>query len=254
VSAPDRAAAAVRILDLLEETHPDAKCALDFRTPLELLIATILAAQHRDDHINVVTPGLFAKYPTARAWAEADPEQVKVDLKPTGFFNQKARSVQGACAALVRDHAGEVPDDLDALVRLYGVGRKTANVVLGNAFKRPDRVATDTHVLRLSKLLGWTRSDDPEQVERDLEALWPAGRRTRACHLLQFHGRRVCVARAPRCQECPLAPLCPSADTAAPARPEAAPAKKARTRPGKPAPKAGPPAGRAKSRPSRREG
>lgn len=247
--APARAEA-VRILDLLEEAHPDAKCALDFRTPLELLIATILAAQHRDDHINVVTPGLFAKYPTARAWAEADPEQVKVDLKPTGFFNQKARSVQGACAALVRDHAGEVPDDLDALVKLHGVGRKTANVVLGNAFKHPDRVATDTHVLRLSKLLGWTRSDDPEQVERDLEALWPAERRTRACHLLQFHGRRVCVARAPRCQECPLAPLCPSADTAAPLRAEAAAPKRKGSKPARPAPKRG----ATKSSSSRRQG
>lgn len=232
---PADRAGAVRVLDLLEETHPDAKCALDFRTPLELLIATILAAQHRDDHINVVTPGLFAKYPTARAWAEADPEQVKVDLKPTGFFNQKAKSVQGACAALVASHGGEVPDDLDALVALPGVGRKTANVVLGNALGHRDRVATDTHVLRLSKRLGWTRSDDPEQVERDLEALWPAERRTRACHLLQFHGRRICVARAPRCQECPLAPLCPSADTAAP---PAKAAKKARRSAAKAAPKA----------------
>jgi endonuclease-3 len=212
-------AQAVRVLDLLEKSYPDAKCALDYRTPLELLVATILAAQHRDDHINVVTPGLFAKYPTARAWAEADPEQVRQDLKPTGFFNQKAKSVQGACAALVADHGGEVPDDLDALVKLHGVGRKTANVVLGNAFAHPDRVATDTHVLRVAKRLGWTASDDPVKVERDLEALWPAPRRTRACHLLQFHGRAVCQARTPRCQECPIAPLCPSADTAAPLGP-----------------------------------
>jgi endonuclease-3 len=206
-------ARAIEVLDILEATYPDARCALDFETPLQLLIATILAAQAQDKHINTVTPGLFRKYPTARAWAEADPDEVRADLKPTGFYNNKAKAVQGACRVLVDEHGGEVPDDLDALVRLPGVGRKTANVVLGNAFHHPDRVATDTHVLRLSLRLGWTTSTDPEQVERDLEALWPAERRTRACHLLQFHGRALCVARSPRCQQCPVAPLCPSAET-----------------------------------------
>jgi endonuclease III len=208
---PKKRRRAIEVLDRLEQAYPDAKCALDFETPLQLLIATILAAQAQDKHINTVTPGLFAKYRTAKAWAEAPLEQLEVDLKPTGFFRNKAKAVKGACARLVELHGGKVPEDLDALVELPGVGRKTANVVLGNAFGHADRVATDTHVLRLSLRLGFTRSDDPVEVERDLEALWPAERRTRACHLMQFHGRAVCVARKPRCGECPVNDRCPSA-------------------------------------------
>lgn len=201
----------VEILDRLERAYPDARCALDFQTPLQLLIATILAAQAQDKHINTVTPHLFAKYPTARDWAEAPLDQLEVDLKPTGFFRNKAKAVKGACQALVERHGGQVPRDLDALVELPGVGRKTANVVLGTAFHEPHRVATDTHVLRLSRRLGFTESEDPIQVERDLEVRWPEDRRTRACHLLQFHGRQRCLARRPKCAECPLSELCPSA-------------------------------------------
>ncbi len=209
---------AVEVLDHLEAAHPDAKCALDFGSPLELLVATILAAQAQDKHINTLTPALFRRYPTAAAWASAPPEQVREDLRPTGFFNQKAKAVQATCQALVERHGGAVPEDLDALVALPGVGRKTANVVLGNAFGHPDRVAVDTHVQRLAKLLGFTRHDDPVKIEADLAALWPAARRTRGCHLLQFHGRRVCVARRPRCDACPVAPLCPSAHSPPPGK------------------------------------
>ncbi|MCO5165704.1 MAG: endonuclease III [Planctomycetes bacterium] len=201
----------LEVLDRLERAYPDARCALDFHTPLQLLIATILAAQAQDKHINTVTPGLFAKYRTARDWAEAPLEQLEVDLKPTGFFRNKAKAVKATCQALVERHGGEVPEDLEALVALPGVGRKTANVVLGNAFRHPDRVATDTHVLRLAARLGFTEQTDAAKVEADLEARWPAERRTRACHLLQFHGRQVCVARRPRCDACPVNDLCPSA-------------------------------------------
>lgn len=201
----------LEVLERLEAAYPDARCALDFRTPLELLIATILAAQAQDKHINTVTPGLFAKYHDARAWAEAPIEQLEEDLRPTGFFRNKAKAVKATCRALVERHGGRVPEDLDALVALPGVGRKTANVVLGNAFGQRDRVATDTHVLRLSARLGFTEHTDPEKVEADLEARWPEDRRTRACHLLQFHGRQVCVARKPRCAACPVSALCPAA-------------------------------------------
>ena len=202
------------LLDLLEAAHPDAKLALDWRTPLELLLATILAAQARDERINQLTPELFRRYPDARAFAEAPLPRLAEELRPTGYFNQKARAVQGACRALLERHGGQVPDDLEALVALPGVGRKTANVVLGNAFGHPDRVAVDTHVKRVSRRLGLTRSEDPDQIEADLERLLPPARRTRACHLMQFHGRRVCHARRPGCDACPLAPLCPSAGTA----------------------------------------
>ena len=198
-------------LDALEAAHPDARIALDYETPLQLLIATILAAQNTDKHINTVTPGLFARYRTAQDWADAPMAQLQDDLRPTGFFNQKAKSVQGCCKALVADHGGEVPPDVDALVALPGVGRKTANVVLGAAFGQPDRVAVDTHVKRIAGRLGLTTATKPDEIERDLEAIWPETRRTRGCHLLQFHGRRVCKARKPLCGECSLgAKLCPS--------------------------------------------
>lgn len=229
VSAAERRRT-LEVLDRLERAYPDARCALDYRTPLELLIATILAAQAQDKHINTVTPGLFAKYPTARAWAEAPIEQLEEDLRPTGFFRNKAKAVKATCQALVERHGGKVPEDLDALVALPGVGRKTANVVLGNAFGHPDRVATDTHVLRLSARLGFTEHTDPEKVEADLEERWPAERRTRACHLLQFHGRQVCLARKPRCGACPVNDLCPAAFSFEAADAEARAQVKAATR------------------------
>jgi endonuclease-3 len=200
-------------LDLLEAAHPDARIALDYETPLQLLVATILAAQNTDKHINTVTPRLFERYRSAADWAETPLEKLQEDLRPTGFFNQKAKAVQGACRALVEEHDGQVPPDVDALVALPGVGRKTANVVLGAAFGQPDRVAVDTHVKRLALRLGLTTSNKPDRIESDLEALWPSDRRTRGCHLLQYHGRRVCKARKPQCEVCSLAEACPSAGT-----------------------------------------
>lgn len=202
---------ALEVLDRLERAYPDARCALDFHTPLQLLIATILSAQAQDKHINTITPGLFAKYATVRDWAEAPIEQLEEDLRPTGFFRNKAKAVKATCQALVERHGGRVPEDLEALIALPGVGRKTANVVLGNAFGHPDRVATDTHVLRLAGRLGFSEQTDAARVEADLVALWPAARRTHACHLLQFHGRQACLARRPRCAGCPVTDLCPAA-------------------------------------------
>src|SRR5207302_1351037 len=158
---------------------------------LELLVATILAAQARDTHINTITAKLFQKYRTAKDWATADEAVLTDELRPTGFFNSKTKSVLGATRALVERHGGKVPEDMDALVALPGVGRKTANVVLGNAFGRPDRVAVDTHVKRLSQRLGFTKSEDPDEIEKDFEKIAPAERRTHLCHVLQFHGRRI---------------------------------------------------------------
>jgi endonuclease-3 len=201
------------VLDRLEKEYPNAKIALDFSNPLELLVATILAAQARDSLINTVTAKLFKKYRTAKDWATADEKVLTQELKPTGFFNSKTKSVLGATRALVERHGGEVPDDMEALVALPGVGRKTANVVTGNAFGHPDRVAVDTHVKRLSERLGWTKHSDPEDIEKDLEKLWPAEGRTHDCHLLQFHGRRICFSNKPRCEDCVVNDLCPSAFT-----------------------------------------
>jgi endonuclease-3 len=204
---------ALAILDRLDAEYPNAKCALDFKTPLDLLIATILAAQARDSHINTITAKLFPKYRTAREWATADEAVLLEELRPTGFFNSKTKSVLGATRAIVERFGGEVPEDMDALTSLPGVGRKTANVVLGNAFGHPDRVAVDTHVKRLSERLGFTKSQDPDQIEKDLVALWPAERRTHLCHVLQFHGRRICPNSRPKCDACVVNDLCPSAFT-----------------------------------------
>jgi endonuclease-3 len=218
-----RAAQATQVLDRLEREHSDAKCALEFETPLELLVATILAAQARDESVNQVTRGLFQKYRKASDWATSPPGVLEKEVGSLGFFNQKSKSIRAATKDLVERFGGEVPRDLDQLVTLHGVGRKTANVILGNAYGVPDRVAVDTHVLRLSQRLGWTDSKDPDQVEKDVEALVPADRRTRACHLLQFHGRRICHAKKPECERCPVNDLCPSAFTFGE---EAAPKKK----------------------------
>ncbi len=204
---------ALAILDKLDAEYPNATIALDFTNPLELLIATILAAQARDSHINTITAKLFKKYKTAADWATADEAVLTEELKPTGFFNSKTKSVLGATRALVANHGGRVPEDMDALVALPGVGRKTANVVLGNAFHHPDKVAVDTHVRRLSQRLGFTKKDDPDEIEQDLLALWPAERRTHLCHVLQFHGRRICPNTNPKCEACVVNELCPAAFT-----------------------------------------
>jgi endonuclease-3 len=197
--------------DRLAAAYPDAHCALDHRNAFELLVATILSAQCTDARVNMVTPALFARYPTARDLAEADREDVEQLIKSTGFFRNKAKSLLGMARALVERHGGEVPRTMDELTQLPGVGRKTANVILGNAFGLNEGVVVDTHVTRIANLLGLTRERDAVKIERDLVRLFPRERWTMLSHLFIEHGRRVCVARAPKCGVCPLADLCPSA-------------------------------------------
>lgn len=195
---------------VLAELYPDAHCELDFTSPLELLVATVLSAQTTDVRVNQVTPELFARFPSAAALADATISDLEAILRPLGFFRSKAAALQGLGAALVADHDGAVPADLGALVALPGVGRKTANVVLGNAFGVPG-ITVDTHVGRLARRFGWTTQTDPVKVERELGALFPPADWVMLCHRLIFHGRRTCHARRPACEECPLARICPSA-------------------------------------------
>ena len=202
----ERVAAIVRALD---DQYPDVRCELDFTTPLELLIATVLSAQCTDLLVNKVTPGLFANYPTAQALAGANLLELEDQIRPTGFFRQKAATLQGIGRQLCDRFGGEVPARLDDLVTLPGVGRKTANVVLGEAFAIPG-IAVDTHVLRVARRLGWTVQTDPVKVEQDLMALLPIADWTRVSQLVIWHGRRRCHARKPACGACSLAPSCPS--------------------------------------------
>ncbi len=199
------------ILDRLKHAYPDARCALDHRNAFELLVATILSAQTTDVRVNLVTPKLFSRYPNAAALARARQADVEAIIKSTGFFRNKARSIIGMAQAVVADHGGKVPGTMDELLTLPGVGRKTANVVLGNAFGLNEGVVVDTHVARLSKLLGLTRQTDPVKIEQALMNLFPRDDWALLSHLLIFHGRRVCIARRPKCGECVLADLCPSA-------------------------------------------
>ena len=198
------------IYDRLLVAHPDAHCELDFGNPFQLLVATILSAQCTDRRVNMVTPSLFATYPDAAALAEAEPEQLEQIIRSTGFFRSKTKNLIGMATALVDRHNGRVPSELDQLVQLPGVGRKTANVILGNAFSRSDGVVVDTHVQRVSARLGLTHSTDPVKIEQELMTLFPRDQWTMLSHLLIFHGRRICDARRPRCSECPLLDLCPS--------------------------------------------
>ncbi|WP_437650793.1 endonuclease III [Sorangium sp. So ce362] len=197
----------------LRALHPDAHCELDHSSSFELLVATVLSAQTTDVLVNKVTPHLFGAYPDARALAGADPAEVAALLRRLGMgmFNQKARNVVGLARGLVERHGGEVPRTLAELVKLPGVGRKTANVVLGVAFGAPEGVVVDTHVQRLSQRLGWTKSDKPEQIERDLVALFPQRDWDMLSHTLIFHGRRICFARKPACGGCGINDACPSA-------------------------------------------
>ncbi len=199
------------IIARLKSEYPDATTALDWENPLELLVATILSAQTTDVRVNTVTPNLFAKYPTAADYAGADPTELEEDIRPTGFFRNKARSLRGMAGALVEDHGGEVPQTMDELVVLPGVGRKTANVVLGNAFGIDEGVVVDTHVRRLSNRLGFTAHNDPEKIEKDLVQTVPKRDWTVFSHLLILHGRSVCKARKPACSDCVINDLCPSA-------------------------------------------
>jgi endonuclease-3 len=184
---------------------------LDFQTPFQLLVATILSAQCTDVRVNLVTPALFARYPSPRALAEAEPDAVQELIRSTGFFRNKAKSLIGMAGALVERHGGEVPKDMAALRVLPGVGRKTANVILGNAYGINEGVTVDTHVIRLSGLLNLSRQTTPETIEEELMVLFPRRDWTILSHLLIWHGRRVCIARRPKCEACVLAALCPSA-------------------------------------------
>lgn len=198
------------VWERLHALYPDAHCELDFRSPWELLVATILSAQCTDKRVNMVTPTLFARYPGPSEMALARPEDVEEIIKSTGFFRAKTKALIGVANALTDRHGGRVPSTMEALVVLPGVGRKTANVVLGNAFDINDGVVVDTHVGRVTVRLGLTNETDPVKVERDLMGLFARERWTLLSHLFIWHGRRICIARKPRCAECPLFDVCPS--------------------------------------------
>jgi endonuclease III len=206
-----RRARARKIFQALARAYPDAKIALDFTTPFELVVATILSAQCTDERVNMVTPALFRKYPTARQLARAEPARLETEIRSTGFYRAKTRSLLGMAQALVERHGGEVPRERDALTALPGVGLKTANVVIGNAFGG-DALAVDTHVFRVSQRLGLARGDDPDDIHDQLVAVLPKGKLTQATHLLIVHGRRTCLARKPACPVCPVRALCPWPD------------------------------------------
>jgi len=199
------------IFKRLAREYPDATCALDYHNPFELLCATILSAQCTDVRVNKVTPHLFARYPTPQALAAADPADVQEIIKSTGFFRNKTKSLIGMAQALVAEHGGRVPRSMEELRPLPGVGRKTANVVLGNAYGINEGVTVDTHVARVSGRLGLTREDDPARIELDLIRLFPRKDWALLSHLFIFHGRQVCIARRPRCEACVLNDICPSA-------------------------------------------
>ncbi len=210
-SAAARAARALEILRRLKRAYPEARCALDHADAYQLLVATILSAQCTDARVNLVTPGFFQRWPDAAALAAARQADVEEVVRSTGFFRNKARNLVAMAQALVAGHGGEVPASMEALRVLPGVGRKTANVVLGNAFGIDEGITVDTHVTRLAGLLGLTRHTDAVKIEQDLMQLVPRADWTLASHLLIHHGRAVCIARRPRCGECVLAGLCPSA-------------------------------------------
>jgi endonuclease-3 len=210
-----RKARARRIIAGLERAYPDAKIALEFTTPLELLVATILSAQCTDERVNIVTRSLFQRYRTAQDYARADPAALEREIRSTGFFRSKARAIIAMARMLVDKHGGQVPADRERLTALPGVGLKTANVVLGNAFGQA-AIAVDTHVLRVCLRLGLARSKDPDQVHDELAEVLPRPRWTRTCHLVQAHGRRTCVARKPLCPVCPVRTLCPWPDKTRP--------------------------------------
>lgn len=199
-----------KILPILKKTYPEARCSLEHGDALELLVATILSAQCTDDRVNIVTKDLFKKYRTASDYATAPQEQIEKDIQSTGFYRNKARSLRGMAAALVEKHQGKVPQTMGELTELPGVGRKTANVVLGNAFGQNVGVVVDTHVARLSERLGLTKHTDPVKIEQDLMQIVPQQDWTLFSHLLIHHGRKICQARKPKCPECPLLTNCPA--------------------------------------------
>jgi endonuclease III len=206
------AAPASEVTGRLKVEYPDARTELDWSNPLELLVATILSAQTTDVQVNRVTESLFSKYRTAEDYADSTPDELEEDIRPSGFYRNKARSLRGMASALVEEHGGEVPRTMSELVALPGVGRKTANVVLGNAFGTNEGIVVDTHVRRVSGRLGLTESQDPVKIEQDLMEVVPEEDRTIFSHLLILHGRRTCKARKPDCPNCILNDICPSAD------------------------------------------
>jgi endonuclease-3 len=195
----------------LAEQHPTAHCELDHRSPFELIVSVVLSAQTTDVGVNKATPKLFGRFPSARELAAVEPTEVEPYVATLGFFRAKARSIVGLARALVERHGGEVPDSLEELVKLPGVGRKTANVVLGVLWNKPEGVVVDTHVIRLSQRLGWTKNTDPDKIEPDLCAILPRSEWDHAAHVLIFHGRRCCYARKPDCPSCHVRDVCPSA-------------------------------------------
>ncbi|MCH7563434.1 MAG: endonuclease III [Gemmatimonadetes bacterium] len=209
-SKPKKRERAEEVYDLLSEEYPEATCELDHVDAYQLAVATILSAQTTDVRVNMVTPGLFERYPTATDLAGARKEDVEAMVKSTGFFRNKTKNIIGFAQGVVEDHGGEVPQTMAELTELPGIGRKTANVVLGNAFGVNEGVVVDTHVKRLSRLLDFSAEKTPEKIERNLMALFPNERWTMLAHLLIFHGRRVCDARKPRCEACVASHLCPS--------------------------------------------
>jgi endonuclease III len=201
-----------KILAILKRNYPEAACSLHYHSPLQLLVATILSAQCTDVRVNMVTPGLFKKYPTLEDLAKAQQEDLERDIQSTGFYRNKAKSIRGMAMALIEKYGGQVPRTMDELTGLPGVGRKTANVVLGNAFGENIGVVVDTHVSRLSQRLGLTKHADPVKIEQDLMKIIPQNDWTLFSHLLIHHGREICNARKPMCPKCPLRPHCPSAE------------------------------------------
>ncbi|MDQ6912326.1 MAG: endonuclease III [Verrucomicrobiota bacterium] len=199
-----------KLVEAFPKVYPDAHCELAFKTPLQLLIATILSAQCTDKRVNMVTPKLFARYRTAADFAKAAPAQLEVEIRSTGFFRSKTKSIKGATTAIVEKHRGQVPDTMAGLHALPGVGRKTANVVLGNAFHKDEGIVVDTHVIRLSYRFRLTKQTDPEKIEIDLMKLVPHKHWTIWSHWLIWHGRRRCFARQPDCRQCEVFDLCPS--------------------------------------------
>ena len=203
---------AEQIYARLQSAYPDAKCSLNFSDPLQLLIATILSAQSTDKTVNTVTPALFRKYKTAKAFAEADTRELETLIHSTGFFRNKAKSVQGACRLIADKHSGKTPQAMDELLELPGVARKTANVVLGVAFERAEGVVVDTHVHRLSRRLDFSHESTPPKVEEDLMRLFPRDKWINLSHLLIHHGRVICQAKRPKCTQCPIEDLCSAED------------------------------------------
>ncbi|HZS79666.1 MAG TPA: endonuclease III [Ktedonobacteraceae bacterium] len=202
------------IIEELQRLYPDAKCSLDFTNPLELLIATQLSAQCTDERVNIVTKTLFQKYRSAADYASASQEELEQDIKPTGFYRNKAKNIRAACQRIVAEYNGEVPRTMEELLTLPGVARKTANVVLGNAFGIVEGFVVDTHIGRLARRLGWTTNEDPVKVEQDLMRIIPREKWLDLSHMLIYHGRAICNARKPLCSQCTLASLCPSAHLA----------------------------------------